>query len=47
MTDLFYLAKYDDQGNVRDGWSYTEWVTFWWSAVKPFGTRGCHTTTKP
>ena len=41
--DLFYLAKYDERGNVREGWSYTEWLTWWWADVAKRGTRGCHT----
>lgn len=45
-TDLFYLAKFDSQGNVYPGWSYAEWVNWWWSEVKPFGTKDCNTTNR-
>lgn len=40
--DLFYLAKFDETGNVREGWSYTAWLEWWLEFVPKRSTRGCN-----
>ena len=34
MPDLFWLAKLDEDGNVRESWNYETWLIWWWSDVK-------------
>lgn len=46
MPDLFYDAKFDENGNVREGWNYEAWVTWWWSEVAKFSTSNCNTVTR-
>jgi hypothetical protein len=45
--DKFYHAKYDDDGNVVDDWSYTAWTLSQVADIRPFGTEDCTTVTKP
>jgi hypothetical protein len=45
-SDLFFEAKFDEYGNVRNGWNYETWLKWWWADVPKFGTRNCHTTLK-
>jgi hypothetical protein len=45
--DLFYTAKFDENGEVREGWSYVEWLAFWWDSVPKTSTRNAHTVTRP
>jgi hypothetical protein len=46
-VDWFYRWKFDDQGNVREGFSYANLLEWYWRDVKPFSTRECVTVTHP
>jgi hypothetical protein len=46
-ADWFYSLKFDENGNVREGFSYASLLEWYWRDVKPFGTRECVTVTHP
>jgi hypothetical protein len=44
--DDFYQAKFE-HGEVRPGWSFQIWALERVADIKPFGSKGCHTTLRP
>jgi len=41
---MWVAWKFDEQGNVRPGWSNAAYLEWYWENVPKFGTRNCHTT---
>jgi hypothetical protein len=41
--DPFYEAKFDEHGDVRPGWSYTDWTLDRVAGIPRFGSKNCHT----
>ena len=41
--DLFYIAKFDSGGNVREGWDYIRYLEWWWADAPKTSTRNART----